>query len=141
MVVRSLPLAQIMSRCDEVRDDFVHADQYCSWSNRTAYCFMSGSLRMPYVRSLLLCKLFCSILSSLFISMSVCIMVTAHSYVFPFAQLSSCVAGIRHARQYVRHHIARIVTVSSLQSDVLYSFAHFPHLGFFLHVSALWPYP
>jgi hypothetical protein len=50
-------------------DHFVYDDQYCSLSSKIAYCFVSGSLRMLCVRDWLLWRLFCSIRSSLFISM------------------------------------------------------------------------
>ena len=50
-------------------DDFVYTDQYCSCSINIAYRFISGSLRMPCVRSLLLCRLFCSIPSCVVVRM------------------------------------------------------------------------
>ena len=50
-------------------DDFVYVDQYCSCSINIAYRFMSGSLRMPCVRSLFLCRLFCSIPSCVMVIM------------------------------------------------------------------------
>ena len=40
-----------------------YSDQYCSWSIRIANTFVSGSFNMPCVRSLFLCRLFCSIWS------------------------------------------------------------------------------
>src|SRR5271165_1292341 len=45
-------------------DDSVYDDQYCSWSNKIAYCFVSGSLRILCDRDWLLWRLFCSIRSS-----------------------------------------------------------------------------
>src|SRR5436189_1731887 len=48
----------------------MYVDQYCSCSISIAYRFMSGSLRMPCVRSLLLCKLFCNISSCVMVMMS-----------------------------------------------------------------------
>ena len=47
----------------------MYVDQYCSCSINIAYRFMSGSLRMLCVRSLLLCRLFCSIPSCVVITM------------------------------------------------------------------------
>ena len=50
-------------------DDFVYLDQYCSCSISIAYRFMSGSFRKPCVRSLFLCRLFCSIPSCVMVIM------------------------------------------------------------------------
>ena len=83
-------------------DDFVYLDQYCSCSINIAYRFMSGSFRMPCVRSLLLCRLFCSIPS--------CVMVImyrgglAGSVVLPLLSSFAGELGIRGTTGSVSHY-------------------------------------
>src|SRR5579862_7281847 len=88
----------------------MYAEQYCSWSSRIAYCFMSGLLRILCVRSLLLCKLFCSILTADLLTCTVNVGDGSAFRVSIFRFLPDIV-GIHGARQHVCSCSARIVVL------------------------------
>ena len=97
-----------------IGDDFLYVDQYCSCSISIEYRFVSGSLRMPSVRSLLLWRLFCSISS--------CIIVIMYrggivrSLVFPLIPSCAGELGIRDTMHSVGLCSLRIV---SFHFDIL----------------------